>query len=630
MCGIVGAFHVDGEPVSEDFLERALEAVRYRGPDEKGHFLAGPVGIGHTRLKIIDLETGRQPFSNEDRTVWLTLSGEIYNYPDLRARLIKAGHTFCSKSDAEVALHLYEEEGPEFVRSLRGMFALAIWDARKQLLLLARDRLGIQPLHYHWKEGRRLLFASEYKSLFCHPSMQTREVNPSSVFQYLLFRYVPTPNTLYRDVYKLPPGQVLQLQAGKLTIRSYWDLPQKTLEAPSVSSGNRTERALEEELLSVLKETVRLHLQSDVPVGVLLSGGVDSAILTALATSLQSKKIRTFSIGFPDRVYDESEHARQVAHRFGTDHTLERMDPERFFELLPSVIRLRDAPLSEASEVPLYHIVQKASAEVKVLLSGQGADELFGGYLKYIVEPRIQSLQNPFFSPVKALIRQTQRMLPGIMPRRIQELLDYAGMDSNLERWIGYFSSWNPGEFGSLAVAEKRSRLKEEMLREFSSLYENNSLNGPIDQMMLFDLKFYLPDNLLEGGDRMHMAASVEGRVPYLDHPLVEFVWGLPGKSKVRGMSTKYILKRAVKDLVPQQILKRRKNGFAVPFGAWLRNPLQEEAKDILLSPSAFHRDFLSGEIVPGIWKDHQAGVRDHRKILWSLMNLELWHSQHP
>ena len=629
MCGIVGAFHVDGEPVSKNFIEQALERIRHRGPDEQNYMLADHVGIGHNRLKIIDLQTGQQPFLNEDNTIWLVLSGEIYNAPEIRSSLLKAGHRFRSRSDAEVALHLYEDRGLEFVTSLRGMFALAIWDSRERVLVLARDRLGIQPLHYYWEKGKSFVFASECKSLFCHPALKNKEILRSSVFQYLLFRYVPTPHTLYREIYKLPPGHLLTLKEGTLQIKSYWDLPVKhTPRIPTRTYGN-LKKDPAEELLSRLKESVKIHLRSDVPVGILLSGGLDSAVLVALACQMNPQRIRTFSIGFPDQQYDESKYASAVADRFQTEHTTDMMTPESFFGLIPTLIRFRDAPLSEASEVPLYRIVQNASTQVKVLLTGQGADELFGGYLKYIAEPWIRILHKRFFPWGKGFLRFAQEILPG-KPRLMQELMTYMNIESDLERWIAYFSSWVPDEVARWAtISDSGVPEPGTIWNELTSLHEQVPYKDPIDSMMLLDLKYWLPDNLLEGGDRMHMAASVEGRHPYLDHPLVEYVWNLPYDAKVRRMKTKVILKKAVENLLPPWTLRRRKNGFTVPLGSWFRTSLKGEIQEILFSPGAFNRDLLPPEVISTIWREHQTGIRDHRKILWSLLNLEIWHANH-
>ena len=629
VCGIVGAFHVNGEPVSKDFIERALERIRHRGPDEQNYMLADHIGIGHNRLKIIDLQTGQQPFLNEDNTIWLVLSGEIYNAPEIRGSLQQAGHRFRSRTDAEVALHLYEDRGLKFLTSLRGMFALAIWDSRERVLVLARDRLGIQPLHYYWKKGESFVFASECKSLFCHPALESKEILRSSVFQYLLFRYVPAPHTLYQEIYKLPPGHLLTLKEGTLQIKPYWDLSEKQSRSFLTCTKGNLHKEHEKELLSKLKESVKIHLRSDVPVGILLSGGMDSAVLVALASQINPQRIQTFSIGFPDPQYDESQYASAVADRFQTEHTTDRMNPDSFFDLIPTLIRFRDAPLSEASEVPLYQIVQNASAEVKVLLTGQGADELFGGYLKYVAEPAIRILHKRFFPWGQGLLRFAQEILPG-KPRLIQELMSYMNIESDLERWIAYFSSWVPDEITHWIAASDSGVIEPGTIwNELKSLLEHIPYKEPGESMMLLDLKYWLPDNLLEGGDRMHMAASVEGRHPYLDHPLVEYVWNLPYDAKVKRMKTKVILKKAVENLLPPWTLRRRKNGFTVPLGSWFRTSLKGEIQEILFSPGAFHRDLLPPGTVSTIWREHQAGIRDHRKILWSLLNLEMWHTNH-
>jgi asparagine synthase (glutamine-hydrolysing) len=626
LCGIVGAYHLNDEPVSAGFLEEALERLQHRGPDEQGYLQAGPVGLGHRRLKIIDLRTGRQPFVNEDETVWLVLSGEIYNYVELRASLEQSGHRFRSRTDAEVALHLYEEMGTGFLQALRGMFAIALWDSKRRILLLARDRLGIQPLYYHWKEGKYLLFASECKALFCHPALREIQLHDPAIYKYLLLRYVPGPSTLYKDVYKLPPGHRLVLKQERLETEPYWDLPDNAPEG-RIDSGRQTGAPCKDELLSRMEESVRLHLHSDVPLGVLLSGGLDSTALVAMVHRLGHPRIRTYSIGFPVPSYDETGDALHVANLFNTEHTTERMEPEHFMEALPKLIRFRDSPLAEASEVPLYHIVRAASAEVKVLLTGQGADELFGGYLKYIAEPLVQSLRSHMPARMKECIAPLRRIVPR-RPRSLQELVTYLTIEPALERWVAYFSSWIPNELATwLEHVEGGGGTPKDLLEEFQPLFRRDLFGSVLDRMMLLDLKFWLPDNLLEGGDRMSMAASVESRLPYLDHPLVEYVWGLPGRHKVKGFKTKALLRKSMKGIVPDRLLQRRKNGFAVPFGIWLRDPLREKGAQIILSSSAFHRDFLPPDVVPRIWKEHQSGIRDHRKVLWTLLNLEIWHA---
>jgi len=585
------------------------------------------VGIGHRRLKIIDLQTGRQPLANEDESVWMVLSGEIYNYRELRESLVRSGHRFRSRTDAEVALHLYEERGPDFLDSLRGMFAVAIYDCERKQLLLARDRMGIQPLHYHWEQGNRLLFASEPKSLFCHPCLESKQIHPPSVLKYLLFRYVPAPETHYQGISKLPPGHRLTLQDGRMEIRPYWKLPRMDKELAESSLSRKKLEDMGQELYARLEESVRIHLQSDVPVGLLLSGGVDSTALLALTSRVEPERIRTYSMGFPEPGYDESHQARSTARFFNTEHTEDRMEPDRFMELIPRLVQYRDAPLSEASEVPLYSIVRNAGSQVKVLLTGQGADELFGGYLKYIADPGIRTIQKvlAYFGGAKRLTDLARWIMPG-RPRSIRELLTYMGIESDLERWIAYFSSLVPRDLLHRLVSSHRSACAPDGLwNEINTLLEGSGCNRPMDRMMLMDLKYWLPDNLLEGGDRMLLASSVEGRLPFLDHPLVEFVWKLPGRAKVNRLETKILLKSAVRDLVPQGTLHRKKNGFSVPLGNWLRGPLKEQSHDLLFSRNAFHRDFLARETVPGIWKEHQSGRTDHRKILWSLINLEIW-----
>jgi asparagine synthase (glutamine-hydrolysing) len=581
MCGICGKLNFDRrDPVDPGLINRMTETLFHRGPDGGGQFVSGPIGLGHRRLSIIDLNTGAQPMSNEDDSVWVVFNGEIYNFLELRSGLQARGHKFKSATDTEVIVHLYEESGPESVAKLQGMFAFALWDEKKQLLMLARDRVGIKPLYYT-NTGNSLLFGSEIKSLLSDESV-SRNVNPRAIDRFFTYGYLPGNETLLEGIYKLDPGHYLTAQGGKIEDRQYWDL-RFEVDPDRTNFGNAVEK-----LRDLLRRTVKAHMISDVPLGILLSGGVDSTGMLHYAAEQTDKPIHTFTVGFAGEQFaDERPYARLAAKRFGTEHHEITMTAEDFLSFLPKYAWHMEEPVFEPPAVALYYVSRLArESGVKVLLSGEGGDEAFGGYQTYrniLLLERLKAL----FGPAKGLLRlglQTFGKAGWNRVGKFSGLVDLpmpeyylsrtATPDSNLIRLKN--SLYTP-EFAE-AIRGEKSDLPTHSL--FSRLNHGSQL----DSMLYVDTKTWLPDDLLIKADRMTMATSVELRVPLLDFQVLEFAASLPPAFKVRGWTTKRILKAALQDAIPQEILGRKKTGFPVPYGKWLNGNLQGFVADTLLS----------------------------------------------
>jgi len=624
MCGIVGLIQKRGGPYPRDILERMNRLLAHRGPDDEGSRIEGNAGLAQRRLSIIDLETGHQPLSNEDGSLWIVYNGEVYNYLELRQGLLERGHRFRTRSDTEVIVHLFEERGPACLAELRGMFSFAVWNRDDGSLFLARDRLGIKPLFYASLPGA-FLFASEIKSLLAHPELDPA-VDPAALMDYPTYRYVPAPDTLFRNVRKLRPGHFLTLgRDGRWSETRYWDAFSPGPEAdPSPVPEDR--RACVRRLREILQESVRLRLRSDVPLGAFLSGGVDSSAVVGLMTGLLDRPVETFSVGFGEAEFDELPHAREVARRFRTIHREVRVRPGDIPEHLPSLIWHRDAPVSEASDVALYRVSCLARESVKVVLSGEGGDELFAGYAKYALDP-LARLYQRIPAPLEgALLAWPARNLPWV-PRRVKSAVRSLRIRDEGERFASYFASLDLSE---------RARV---LSPAFLDSVRRGPGQGPsaaappagwdrrpaVDRMFYGDLTRWLPDNLLERGDRITMAASLEGRVPLLDHKLVEFAARIPPGWKRRGFRTKALLKDALADLLPPSVLRRRKVGFTVPVRAWFRGELRPWVTDILCSETTRRRGIFLHDQVEAILRRHMAGNGDYSKHLWMLINLELW-----
>lgn len=623
MCGIVGKLNLDGDqPVHRELLRQMMDQIVHRGPDGEGEYFSGPVGLGHRRLSIIGLESGAQPMSNEDGSVWVVYNGEIYNFPELRAELEARGHTFKSDTDTEVIVHLYEELGAECVERLRGMFAFALWDERKQLLLLARDRVGIKPLYYI-NTGKALVFASEIKSLLVDPSVE-RRVNLLAIDRFLTYYYLPGDETLFEGIYKLDPGHYLTVSDGRIMKRQYWDLHFQV--SPRYMSFDEAVEALQ----TLLRSTVKDHMISDVPVGVLLSGGVDSTGVLRYAVEQTDKRISTFTVGFAKEDFaDERPYARLAAEHYGTLHHEITINAKDFYDFLPKYVWHMEEPVCEPPAVALYFVSRLArESSVKVLLSGEGGDEAFGGYIKYRNLLALERLKSAF-GPARGSLRFMLAALGSIGWKGFEK---YARLvDRPLAQYYFSCTATPDTPFNRLKQVLYKKNFADSIrgLSDEPTQRLFKQLGGLplLHQLLYVDTKTWLPDDLLVKADKMTMATSVELRVPLLDFQVLDFAASLPPHFKVQGRSTKRILKAALKDSVPQAILKRKKVGFPVPYDRWLRNELKEFVFETILDKSSALSAYFSDKGLRQLLQTHQQGEGGSQEV-FSLLVLELWHQQ--
>jgi asparagine synthase (glutamine-hydrolysing) len=632
MCGITGAvWSRPDKRIEQEVLRRMVEVLAHRGPDGAGTYTtelgaepgatgATGVALGHRRLAIIDLAGGHQPMANEDQTVWIVFNGEIYNFRDLRRHLEGRGHRFQTRSDTETIIHLYEDEGLDFAARLNGMFALAIWDARRRQLVLARDRLGEKPLVYREEPGR-LLFASELKSLLEVPGVP-RELDPASLDAYLAYQYVPHPRTIFRGIAKLPPAHLAVYRGGKLEVRPYWQ-PDFQSEKP------RPLREAAAELRELLTSSVGMRMESDVPLGAFLSGGIDSTIVVGLMQKLSRQPVRTFSIGFPVAEYDETRYAAEAARRFGTCHREFRVEPNAV-EILPQLVWHYDEPFADSSAVPTWYLSRVTREHVTVALTGDGGDELFAGYPRYAAVwlgrhfdwlPRWLRawLAGPFWRKLPSSPRQKSLLHRW---RRFTEMLGKPPLERYLE-WIAIFNAVRRGQ---LYAPEFLARLPEEDPLEFlAARAALCSRRDPVTAISLVDLTTYLPCDLMVKVDIASMAHGLECRPPFLDHRVVEWAAGLPLKWKFRFGRGKRILRKTFADLLPEAIQNRSKMGFGVPLDHWFRGPLAGLAREVLLDSKSLQRGLFRAEAVRNLIEEHVAGRFNHAYRLWALLVLELW-----
>jgi len=615
MCGIAGIATTDGLRETDlPLADRMLAALRHRGPDEQRLVSDRYAALGARRLSIIDLETGGQPIANEDGSVQVTHNGEIYNYLELREELERRGHTFRSRGDTETIAHLYEDYGDGFVNHLRGMFAIAVWDAGRRRLLLARDRLGKKPLYWRLRDGR-LLYGSELKALLCDPT-EPRVVDRAALARYLQYQYIPAPGTILKGVQKLAPGSVLIWDGGEPTIQRYWHLAFE----PKARRRPEEER---EQGLALLTEAVRLRLRSDVPVGLFLSGGMDSSTVLAIMAACTSRPVKTFTIGFDDAGYDERNFARAVARQFATEHVEEvvRLDA---ISLLPDLATHFDEPFGDSSAIPTYRVAQVAAHDVRVILTGDGGDETFGGYRSYrsmlaldrldVLPPKLRrgvvrgrllvrsltghrSVRNDAVTPIEELVA---------LPRDLRYVRVMSMSDVRFRARL----------LGNDPVADQDEYLLSVL---------GSGPRDPLDRMLAADTSSYLPEDLLTKMDRATMACSLEARAPLLDHHLVEFAATLPSARKLRGKVTKVLLREISRTLLPPQLVERPKSGFAVPLDAWFRGPLSDVYRDTVTSPDARSRDHLDQATIVSLLDEHLQGRLDHGRRLWLLLSFELW-----
>jgi len=616
MCGICGLVSRDGVGGREQAVIREMSAALvHRGPDSDGYWSDGAAGLAARRLSIIDLEHGDQPIANETGRIHVVQNGEIYNYRALADRLVRQGHRLRTGCDTEVLVHLYEQLGDDFVHELRGMFAIALWDGERKRLVLARDRFGIKPLLYSQADGR-LAFASELRALERVPWVST-ELDLEGLEAYLATNSVPGPMTILRDARKLLPGHLLTWEGGEVSLRRY----ARPAPVSRAEVRDEPERALAAELRGRLRDSVRAHLVADVPVGVLLSGGIDSSALTALAAQESEGPVSTFSIGFEERSFDELERARAVARRYGTDHHELVLRPHAA-ELLPEIVAAFDEPLGDSSALPTYLVSRLAAEHVKVVLSGEGGDELFGGYYTYVADMLATRL-----GPVAGVARPAVELLPS-SSKKVS--LDYrlkrfvrAADRAPLERHQGWKEIFSDSARDELMLPGGRGA--GHPLDRHRALYAETGEAEPLARLQDLDIATYLVDDLLVKTDRASMAHSLEVRVPFLDPAVAELALALPTRAKVRLLRKKRLLRRAVSGLVPRSVAYGRKQGFSIPAAAWLRGELEPFAREVLSPERIRGQGYLRPEAVTGVLDSHVAGREDLSRQLWGLMSLSLW-----
>jgi asparagine synthase (glutamine-hydrolysing) len=625
MCGICGLALADASAVPERAeLQRMNDAIVHRGPDDEGFHLGPGVGLAMRRLKIIDLEGGHQPMYNEDGRIAVVFNGEIYDFDRLREDLLTRGHTFRTRSDTEVLVHLYEEHGEDLARHIHGMFAFAIWDTPRRRLVLGRDRMGKKPLHYRLQDGL-LVFGSELKSLLAHPAV-TRELDPTSLARYLHYEYVPAPHTIYRGIRKLQPGHVAVFEGGRLTTRPYWDLPR-----PSEDTDVPSREECAEEVAALIDRAVRRRLVSDVPLGIFLSGGIDSSAVAAFATRA-SARVRTFNIRFEDPSFDESSWARKVAAHLGTEHLEETLTPASLLDLVPRVAELLDEPLGDASLLPTYLLSRFTRQHVTVALGGDGGDELFAGYPTYQAHKLV-----PYYLALPRFLRTgviepLVRALPvshGNISFDFKAKRFVAGASVPLplrnSLWLGSFA---PEELDVLS-RELRPQVAQGALHDVAAAaWQASQAPDVLDRLLYLDLKMYLQDDILVKVDRATMACSLEARAPLLDTDLVEFVSRLPARLKLEFMTTKSLLKRALRGLLPDDVLDRPKKGFGIPVARWARAELRPLFQEKLGRERVTRDGIFDPDTVDRLMAEHQQGLADHRKKLWTLLVFQLWHER--
>ena len=618
MCGICGKINFNSEAIDEELLQKMTDVLSHRGPDSGKIYVKGNVGLGHRRLKIIDLsEAAAQPMTNEDNSIWIVCNGEIYNFPELKKSLEEEGHVFRSKCDTEVIIHLYEEKGVECVKFLRGMFAFAIWDENKKRLFLARDRIGKKPLNYAIN-GKTLVFSSEIKSILEDPSIE-KQVNLEALNLFLTYSYISAPHTMFAGINKLPPAHTLVLDAAGIKIERYWSLSYR-------DKINLTEEECARRVLELLTESTKIRMVSDVPLGAFLSGGIDSSAVVGIMSKISSRPVKTFSIGFPEESFNELQYARKVARLFNTEHK-EYIVEYNAVEILPKLVWHFSEPFGDSSAVPTYYLSKMTREAVTVALNGDGGDESFAGYDRYAANILAERYK---LMPTKILSLFINRF-SGTTSKRsfVNRLRKFnEGLKLSKERryahWMSAFSS---AAKESLYSAELKNKLKEiDCSKYLVNFYNNSDARDFIDATLSVDVNTYLPEDLLVKVDIASMANSLEARSPFLDHKLMEFAASIPSHLKLKGLVSKYILKKSLKDLLPNEILNRKKSGFGVPVGSWFKNELKDYALQTLLSEKSLKRGYFRKEIVENLINEHNLGKVDHGHRLWNLINLELWH----
>jgi len=616
MCGISGFMYFDDAPVSEALIREMSDIMRHRGPDEGGVYVGRRVALGHRRLSIIDLSSGQQPLSNEDGSIWITFNGEIYNYDELN-RGLKHAHSFRTHSDTETIVHLYESYPDDFLERLRGMFAFALWDERNGAMILARDRVGKKPLYYY-ADRQKFVFASEIKSILLHPGLDL-DVDPIAVSDYLSLGYVPAPKSIYRSIRKVRPGHYLRVRPGNIQELQYWDL--RFREGPP-----RQEEEWRRLVLEELRTAVKMRLMSEVPLGAFLSGGLDSSTVVAMMSKVLDEPVKTATIGFDAEGFDETEFGREAARHLGTEHYERTVTPQKI-STIEKLAWHFDEPFGDSSALPTYFVSQAARERVTVVLSGDGGDENFAGYMRYSMDQRENRLRNLFpLSFRKTIFGPLAAMYPKLdwAPRFLRAKTTFQSLA--FDHAEGYFesvSTFRKREKPYVLSGDLRKRLADyDAADAFREHYRNAGTDDPLSRIQYLDIKTYLTDDILAKVDRASMANSLEVRCPFLDHKLMELAATMPSHLKLRGNIGKYVLKGALQNDLPESIIHRKKMGFAVPLSDWFRNGIRDFAHAYVVE----RRDpYLSSSFIAKIWDQHQRGYRDRSTELWNILMFRLW-----
>ncbi len=628
MCGIIGIVDVVSSP-ERSVVEKMCRIMSHRGPDGEGYYFDDKVGLGHSRLSIIDLEGGKQPMCNEDGSIWITYNGEIYNFPELREDLIEKGHRFKTRSDTETIIHAYEEYGCSCLEKLRGMFAFGIWDGNKEVLFLARDRLGKKPLYYYCDE-KRIIFASELKAIYQDRRIE-KEIHPEALVNYLTYNYIPFPETIFKKIYKLPPGHsmTVNVSEGKsgnekkglnISLRQYWDIRYD----PDYSL---SEHDWIEALREKIEEAVRIRLISDVPLGAFLSGGIDSSAVVALMSMVQDRPVKTFSIGFHEQEFSEVQYARKISERFSTEHHEMIVEPDAL-DILPKLAWEFDEPFADSSAIPTYYVSKIARESVTVILSGDGGDETFGGYRRYAWA---QDMQRYDWMPLwlkKAVFGALSDLMPDGM--RGKGMLRHLSKDP-FERYAGLNTFSDSNYVHSILSNDVLSTVKKNSsgpvpdFRHLKKYYQSCNSDDYLTRIQYLDTKVYLAEDILTKVDRASMLCSLETRAPLLDHELIELAARIPSSLKIRNGQLKYILKRAMHGILPEEIVHRKKMGFGVPLAQWFKKDIKEYSRDILLSKDARARGLFNSRYIEDMLDSHQQAGRDFSARIWALLFFEHW-----
>lgn len=629
MCGICGKITFNAGEIDRNIIQRMTDALAHRGPDEEGVYLSGGmsqnspvrVALGHRRLKIIDLSSnGHQPMCNEDGSVWIAYNGEIYNFKELRIELEEKKHIFKSNTDTEVIIHLYEELGVECVKHLRGMFAFAIWDKKNERLFLARDRLGKKPLNYAFRNGN-LIFSSEIGPILEDPSI-SRSVKIESLHNYLSYLYVPYPETMFEGINKLAPAHILVWEKGEIKIEKYWSLSYaKKIKIPQEEYCQR--------ILDLFTDAIKSRLISDVPLGVFLSGGIDSSAVVALMSKVLNRPVKTFSIGFNEASFNELRYARIVAKAFSTEHKEYVVTPKAL-DILPKLIRHFGEPFADSSSIPEYYLSELARKDVTVALSGDAGDELFAGYDRYAAN-KLAGYYSLFPRLFRNRISRFLEKFPestakkGII-KRIKRFTNAGDLpkEKRYAAWVSVFDNMLKGKIYSPRMRERLGNI--DSCDYILDAYSKSDAADFIDSTLFVDTMTYLPNDLLVKVDIVSMANSLEVRSPFLDHKLVEFAAQIPSSLKLKGLTTKYILKQALRKLLPKEIIQRRKEGFGVPVSRWFQNEIRDYTYNLLLSKPSIERGYFRPEAIKEMLNEHASGKIDHGQRIWVLLNFELWH----